>query len=99
MTGSFTVPEGGALRRKKIASRSCKPLLKRAGLPASTQSHDLRHTYATELLTAGANAKVIQAHLGHSRIGLALDTYAYLMLSLAKDAARSLDNRLAQRLS
>jgi integrase len=86
----FVAPEGGPLRRKNVLSRSFKPLLKRAGLP-DVRFHDLRHTYATELLTSGADAKVIQSQLGHSKIGVTLDTYAHLMPSLAKGAVAKLD--------
>jgi integrase len=93
----FTAPEGGPLQRKNMMSRSFKPLLKRAGIPTSTRFHDLRHTYATELLTAGANVKIIQAQLGHSKIGVTLDTYAHLIPSLAKDAVRSLDRSFGPR--
>jgi integrase len=88
----FTAPEGGPLRRKNVLSRSFKPLLKRAGIPTTTRFHDLRNTYATELLTSSADAKVIQAQLGHSKIGVTLDTYARSMPSLAKGAVSKLDD-------
>ncbi|MGA8574496.1 MAG: site-specific integrase [Candidatus Cybelea sp.] len=88
----FTAPRGGPLRRKNFLSRSFKPLLERAGLLKTTRFHDLRHTYATKLLTSGADPKVIQSQLGHSKIGVTLDTYAHLMPSLAKSAVRKLDD-------
>ena len=91
----FVAPEGGPLRRKNVLSRSFKPLLKRAGLP-DVRFHDLRHTYATELLTSGADPKVIQAQLGHSKIGVTLDTYAHLVPSLAKGAVAKLDARFGK---
>ena len=37
----------------------------RAGLPAGTRFHDLRHTYASALIASGCSVKVVQAHLGH----------------------------------
>ena len=40
--------------------------------------HSLRHTHATMLLESGANIKDIQSRLGHSRIGITLDTYSHL---------------------
>lgn len=86
----FCAPEGGPLRRKNMLSRSFKPLLKRAGLP-DVRFHDLRHSYATKLLSSGADVKVIQAQLGHSRIGVTLDTYAHLLPSIAKGAVRKRD--------
>jgi integrase len=87
----FRAPEGGPLRRSNVLSRSFKPLLERAGLP-DVRFHDLRHSYATKLLSSGADAKIIQAQLGHARIGVTLDTYAHLIPSLAKGAVRKLDD-------
>ncbi len=87
----FTAPGGGPLRRNNVISRSFKPLLERAKLPP-IRFHDLRHSYATTLLSSGADAKIIQAQLGHARIGVTLDTYAHLLPSLAKGAVRKLDD-------
>jgi integrase len=39
-----------------------------AGLPAGTRFHDLRHFYASTLIAANLNPKVIQARLGHATI-------------------------------
>jgi integrase len=42
---------GTPLSVHNVHNRSWKPLLERAGLPASTRMHDLRHTCATLLLS------------------------------------------------
>jgi integrase len=47
-------------------------------LPAGTQFHDLRHFYASALIRAGLNPKVIQARLGHATIAETMDTYGHL---------------------
>ena len=44
--------------------------------------HDLRHTAASLLVSAGANVKVVQRQLGHESAAMTLDTYADLFLSL-----------------
>jgi integrase len=35
------------VRRENLSRRQMKPILQRAGLPASTRIYDLRHTFAS----------------------------------------------------
>jgi integrase len=53
--------------------------------------HDLRHSHATQLLVAGVHAKVVQERLGHSNIGITLDTYSHVIGTMQEDAATKLD--------
>jgi integrase len=59
---------------------------KRAGLPI-IRLHDLRHSAASILLAAGTHPKVVSELLGHSSIGLTLDTYSHVIPSLQEEAA------------
>ncbi len=43
--------------------------------------HDLRHTHATLLLSAGVPLKAIQERLGHSSIVMTMDRYGHLFPS------------------
>ena len=45
-----------------------KALAEAAGLEQAVHPHTLRHTYATRLLRAGGNLRLVQEALGHARI-------------------------------
>lgn len=49
--------------------------------------HQLRHTYITELILAGANIKVVQYLAGHRMVQLTLNIYTKLMENKPKDTA------------
>jgi integrase len=48
------------------------------GLPAEFRLHDLRHYYASMLIAAGLDVKVVQARLRHASAKTTLDTYGHL---------------------
>jgi len=49
--------------------------------------HELRHTYATELLRQGVAVEVVQKLLGHASVSTTIDTYSHLDI---EDARRAL---------
>jgi integrase len=51
----------------------------------------LRHTHASQLLTAAVHPKVVQERLGHATIGITLDTYSHLVETMQEDAAAKID--------
>ena len=53
--------------------------------------HDLRHGCATLLLAAGVPARAIMEVLGHSEIGVTMDTYAHVLPQLREEAADAID--------
>lgn len=53
--------------------------------------HDLRHTHATMLLKAGVNPKVVSERLGHSRVGMTLDTYSHVLPTMQREAAKAIE--------
>ncbi len=70
-----------------------KRLLRKAGCP-EIRFHDLRHTAATLLLLQGIHPKVVQERLGHSTIGMTLDTYSHVLPGMGREAADRLDQLL-----
>jgi Phage integrase family len=50
---------------------------KAAGLPG-VGFHDLRHFYASALIRAGLNVRVVSERLGHANAAMTLNVYAHL---------------------
>jgi transposase len=91
--GPWVFPDtrGGPLRKSNVRRKSFEPLVVKAKLPR-IRFHDLRHTAATLLLREDVHPKVVQERLGHSRIGITLDTYSHAVPSMQQEAADKLDH-------
>ena len=50
----------------------------RAGIAQPYRLHDLRHTYATRMVRAGVNVRVLQYMVGHSTLDLTMRTYTHI---------------------
>jgi integrase len=88
----FTAEGGGFVRRTNFRRRVWVPALLEAGIPEPLpRVHDLRHSAATLALEAGVHPKIVQAMLGHSRIGTTLDRYSHVTDRLTEEAAGKLD--------
>jgi integrase len=71
--------EGGHRRTPMVNARGWfTNAAERAGLPEGLTIHDLRHTYASLAIHAGANVKAVQRQLGHASASQTLDTYSGL---------------------
>jgi len=69
--------------------RAAKQLMALAGLPSRFSVHSLRHSYATHLLKACRNLRLVQMMLGHSSPTITT-VYAQVMDSEASEAANNL---------
>lgn len=56
--------------------------------------HDCRHTYASLMIDAGANAKALSTYMGHSSITITMDRYGHLMPGNEAEAAARFDRYL-----
>lgn len=58
--------------------------------------HELRHTYASTLVTNGANFKDVQELMGHSDIRITLNTYSHVTPHSRKKAAAVFEQAIAR---
>ena len=87
----LTNPDGhGPLNLNNFRRRQWKTAVKAAGLPDGFRIHDLRHTFASWSIAAGADLKVLQTALGHASATVTLDTYGHLMPGQSDELARRL---------
>ena len=76
--------------------KKCNEVLDEENQIEKIRFHDLRHTYATYLLSNGVPVKYIQEQLGHSTARMTLDTYASFMPSVkfgALDLLKNIQNK------
>lgn len=78
--------EDGTCVRPDYISDHFDRLVAKSGLKR-IRLHDLRHTHATLMLSAGVPAKAVSERLGHASIALTLDTYSHVLPALGEDAA------------
>jgi integrase len=80
----FTAIDGQPLHPGQFSDRFDR-LVKGAGVPR-IRFHDLRHTHATLMLTAGVHPKVVQERLGHANITVTLQTYSHVLPAMQEEA-------------
>jgi integrase len=56
--------------------------------------NDLRHSHATQLLRAGVRPKIVSERLGHTGVGITLDTYSHVLPGMQKQAVLQLEASL-----
>lgn len=76
-----------------VLSHAFKRIARGAGLEG-IRFHDLRHTFASLMLSRGAKPKVISEALGHSSVAFTMDTYSHIIEGMQSDAMALLDEVL-----
>ena len=59
--------------------------------------HDLRHSCASLLLAQDVSPRVVMEILGHSQVGLTMNTYTHVLPDLKRGAAASIDALLGRQ--
>jgi integrase len=88
----FTTRNGGPLEANNTIRRF-HAVLEDAKLPA-IRFHDLRHGAASLLLSRGVHPRAVMELLGHSKIGVTMDTYSHVMAPMMRDVADQMDKAL-----
>ena len=74
-----------------MIKRYFKPCLEKAGVK-NIRFHDLRHTYASLMISKGLPIKFIQQQMGHNSIQVTLDRYGHLMPELYEQGASAMND-------
>ena len=79
-----------------VLNKQFKKVLSESKLP-NIRFHDLRHTYATLMLKQQVSPKIVSSMLGHSSIGITLDTYSHVITEMQSPAIIAIDNLFDKR--
>lgn len=78
-------------------ARIFETLIKKAKVPPLSL-HGLRHTSATLMLKENIPAKVVSERLGHSKVGITLDTYSHVLPDMQREAADKISQVIKAKL-
>jgi integrase len=93
----FTAPRGGRVDQGHWYEGRWRPAVKaagRRGLTKQPRFHDLRHTHAAWLISAGVPLPVIQKRLGHKSIQITVDVYGGLLVQTHEAADMAVEGAL-----
>jgi integrase/predicted DNA-binding transcriptional regulator AlpA len=88
-----TIRKPGPIWHEHVLARQIQPVARRLGLPHITWRL-LRHWGATQLVGGGADVKVVQQRLGHSRASTTMNYYAHVIDARADAAAGMMSRHL-----
>jgi integrase len=96
----FGAPRGGRLDQGNWYESRWQRAIKAAqlkGLAKTPRFHDLRHTHAAWLISAGVPLPVIQKRLGHKSIQITVDVYGGLLFQTHEVADLAVERALGGR--
>ena len=84
--------DGGPVNPDSV-SHAFADIAEDADLP-HIRFHDLRHGFATALLKAGVNVKLVSEALGHSRTAFTMDVYQHVLPGMGEQVASAIETAL-----
>jgi integrase len=92
----FTMIEGGPMHHGNFYKRYFKKAVETAGkaVPGGFRIHDLRHTHAAWLLSAGVSIYLVARRLGHSSTSTTIDIYGHLTTEAMDGVLEVVDQHL-----
>ena len=90
---AFGLANGGPFDSASLYRRA-DSAWEKVGLSGRLRLHQARHSYASYLIAAGANAKAISAFMGHSSVNVTFDLYGHLMPGTEAEIASMLGSYL-----
>ncbi len=91
----FCQPDGRPLNPQSLTRHTWKRISRAAGLPNGIRFHDLRHTFISRALQAGANPRAVAEIAGHHDASFTLRVYAGVTLNDSREAVAQLQDYLA----
>jgi len=92
----FPNKAGNYLDPNNLNKRMFHPLIEKAKIK-KVRFHDLRHTFASLLISKNLSPKYIQTQLGHSSITMTMDTYGHILPEVTIHGVNALDSILKQQ--
>ncbi len=84
------VNTSGTMLKPNYLGHCWTRMKKRAGVTITM--HELRHTYATELINRGVPGKAVQQLLGHSSMSTTMNIYAHVLQTSLDKAAEVVES-------
>lgn len=81
----------GAPLAPRLKARATARLHQRRLTPSQLRVHDPRHSCASLLIAQGVPLEIVKETLGHSQIGLTMNTYVHLLPETRRQAVDAMD--------
>lgn len=87
----FATPAGTPVDARSLSHRMFKRTLKAAGLSEKFRLYDLRHSWVTLSIMAGADVKTVSRQAGHASVAFTLQVYAHVLPEMREAASDKLE--------